>query len=522
MTDKKKPAARNILDDPQMDVPDLPPIVDDEVPDEDPSLYIQYVDETLDEPDREPGESEGSDLDMEVAEDLIEIQEGSWMGEEGDNPENDMGIPIDENDEGWAQEGSDDLLSMDDNWFEEESPSSILDDGGQDGPVEDGEIEPDRSGWEDLDEWEEEEDAPIEEVMDQLGIGLSPGDDDSLLMSMPDRARMVIESQFLGPLRGSPAAIDMTRDGPFVVGNGIFRAGADGMFHRSESSSSIQANSVCSTGNTIFIGTRRHGALVMSGSDGRMRPINGWNHPGTETDSGPVDTSFAIMGQKVGDRYQLIGCAKAGQIFMSADLGRTWSASLTEGSCLAACVVQGTTSVLVLESLAGKNRVIRSDDLLKWHQITLPADIAHAVGHGPTRLAACEGTILIAVDAPSVPLFCSMDNGDSWFESEATTRVTAMTLDPEDPGWIAAAAYRADDDLGMVRICRDGGRTWNTVLVTGRERHANEDDTNGKSKTVARGRVLDLAVVTDAGRTLYVVANEGVHKLTFSKHELEH
>ncbi len=509
MTDKKKPT-------------DLPPITDDEIHDEDPACYVQYVDETLDEPERKPGESEGSDLDMEVAEDLIEIQEGSWMNEEGDNLEKDMGIPIDENDESWTQEGSDDLLSMDDNWFEEESPSSILDDGGQNGPAEDGEIEPDRSGWENLDEWEEEEDAPIEEVMDQLGISFPPGDDDSLAISIPDRARMVIESQFLGPLLGSPAAIDMTRDGPLVVGDGIFRTGADGMFHRLESSPTIRANSVCSTGNTVFIGTKRHGALMMSDNDGRMRPINGWNHPGGETDSGLVDTSFAVMGQQVGDRYQLIGCARAGQIFMSTDLGRTWSAPLTEGSCLAACVVQGTTSVLVLESLAGKNRVIRSDNLAKWRQIPLPADIAHAVSHGPTRLAACEGTILIAVDAPSVPLFCSMDNGGTWFESEATTRVTAMALDPEDPGWIAAAAHRADDDLGMVRICRDGGRTWNTVLVTGRERHVSENDADGKSRTVAHGRVLDLAVVTDAGRTLYVVANEGVHKLTFSKHELEH
>ncbi len=505
MTDKKKPS-----------------ILDDEIHEKDPAIYVQYVDETLDEPDREPQESEGSDLDMEVAEDLIEISEGSWMGEEGDNPEKDIGIPVDENDEGWSQEGSDDLLSMDDNWFEEESPSSVLDDGGQDGPVEDGEIEPDQSAWEDLDEWDEDEDSSIEEVMDQLGIGLPTGDDDSLLISMPDRARMVTESQFLGPLLGSPAAIDVTRDGSLVVGDGVFRKGADGMFHRSESSTTIRANSVCSTRNAVFIGTVRHGALVMTGSDGRMRPINGWNHPGTETDSGPVDTSFAVMGQQVGDRYRLIGCAKAGQIFMSTDLGRTWSAPLTRGSCLTTCVVQGTTSVLVLENLEGKNRVIRSDDLVKWNQVPLPVDIAHAVSHGPTRLAACEGTILIAVDAPSVPLFCSMDNGGSWFESEATTRVTAMALDPEDPGWIAAAAYRADDDLGVVRICRDGGRTWNTVLVTGRERHADEDDVDEKGRTVRRGRVLDLAVVTNAGRTLYVVANEGVHKLTFSKHELEH
>ena len=93
MTDKKKPS-----------------ILDDEIHEEDPAIYVQYVDETLDEPDREPQESEGSDLDMEVAEDLIEISEGSWMGEEGDNPEKDMGIPVDENDEGWSQEGSDDLL----------------------------------------------------------------------------------------------------------------------------------------------------------------------------------------------------------------------------------------------------------------------------------------------------------------------------------------------------------------------------------------------------------------------------
>lgn len=522
MTDKKKPIARKILDDAPKDVSDLLPIVDDEVHADDPALYAQYLDETLDEPACEPKEAEGSDLEMEVSEDLIEIQEGSWMDEEGDNLEKDMGIPVDENDEGWAQEGSDDLLSMDDSWFAEESPSSILDDGGQEGPVEGGEIEPDRSGWEDLGEWEEEEDAQVEEVMERLGIGLSPGDDSSLLISMLDRAGMVIESQFLGPLRGAPAAIEVTGDGPLVVGDGIFRTGADGMFHRLESSPTVRADSVCSTGKTVFVGTSRHGALVMSGIDGLMRPINGWNHPGTDTDTGLVNTSFTVMGQPVGDRYRLIGCTKAGQIFMTTDLGRTWSAPLMKGSCLAACVVQGTTSVLVLENLAGKNRMIRSDDLAKWHQIPLPVDIAHAASHGPTRLAACEGTILIAVDAPSVPLFCSMDNGGSWFESEATTRVTAMALDPEDPGWIAAAAYRADDDLGIVRICRDGGRTWNTVLVTGRERCANEDGTGKKSRTVKHGLVLDLAVMTDAGRTLYVVAKEGVHKLTISKHELEH
>ena len=76
MTDKKKPIARKDLDDAPKEVSDLPPIVDDEVHADDPALYAQYLDETLDEPACEPKEAEGSDLEMEVAEDLIEIQEG--------------------------------------------------------------------------------------------------------------------------------------------------------------------------------------------------------------------------------------------------------------------------------------------------------------------------------------------------------------------------------------------------------------------------------------------------------------
>jgi hypothetical protein len=464
------------------------------------------------------------DEDQQIGDQLAHLEQDSWVddGDEGERVE--LDVEVEEEETAWSDEGADDVLALDDAWFVGPGDEAMVDDGGEEGPVDDEITSIDSSTWDDLgDDVEEEESEPVEEVMDRLGIAFPEAEREERERSSGPRVDrgVALERQFLGPIDGLVEAVAVSGGAVVGAGDGLFVLGADGMLHRAAERLSGQGNSICVHGDHTFVGTDTAGALRFGVRGQEATPINSWNAVwlGERQLDGRVTTSIRLAGQPVDDGFRLLGLTGEGQLFASLDLGRTWVGPLSAGKCLSVVAVDGTEEAVALIGGPGADpSLVVSADLQQWREIPTPPALSAAARTGEVRLAASELTILAAVEDRTAPLLCSLDRGQSWGEISALTGVTALAVDPGDPGWIAAATHDPDRDLGLVRISEDGGKIWRTAAITGRERSR-----RGRSgSTEIHGMVTCLIVDVGRTRRLFAVTGEGVHQIALARGGLTH
>lgn len=519
MTDKKKKSEPELdLDDLGVVVDDLPPLDGDAVDEADPADLADYLAdfEDGDAGDEEDGTADPA-ADEETAAELADL-EGSWIDDGVEAPAEELDLGVEEEETGWSGEDSGEVPTLEDEWFVEDGDPVIAEDGGEEGPLDDELTEIDSSTWDELgDDIDDDDLEPVEDVMDRLGIALPEEEVEE--RPRPDKVRVdrgvVHERQFLGPIGARIHAVAV--DGGAVVGagEGIFVLGADGMLHHASAEVAGYCGSVSVFGNHTFVGTEGAGAFRLGERDEDGTPINAWNTVWVagKPVMGRVTTSFEITGQPLDDGIRLLGRTGEGQLFASADLGLSWSGPLTDGKCLAAAAVEGSTAVIALVRGSGAaSRLVSSTDLVSWHRLETPALLEAVDQPGGARLAAADGTMLAAVDLPSAPLVCSFDGGQSWSERRELTDVTALAVDPGGTGWVAVATYDAERDLGLVRVSEDYGQSWKVAAVAGQEASAGgHRDAEGPY-----GRVTCLVIDVGRTRRLYVVAGEGAQRIVLS------
>jgi len=513
------PLAELIDDDP------LPPIADDAADEADPEELAGYLDAPVPDAAAPGGGDEPDEALDRIERELISIEEGSWIEESAgvelpDEPD----VAIDDDGGGWSGDRADEGPTLDDDWFEDEPAASAIGDGGEDGPLQDGRVEIDRSGWDDLEGWEEGEDEPIDAVMERLGISL-PGRDEPRRV-FQGRPSGEVESAFLGPDDGCVVSASTGGSRFVAVGDGVFLLGGDDTLHRLEVAHDLVGTSAVAYRELTFIGTARHGMLVMSGTGGRLRPMNGWNNLGMTRPprGGVVETPFFVDGQRFEGGFRLVGRDGSGQLFASVDLGATWTGPLSDGRCLAMTMVGGSEEVLAAMIIEGEPYLLRSRDLARWTEVPIPERMEPLIPSSPIRLAATARTLVVGAGGGDPRLFVSLDGGRSWREVEAPAGVDAVAVDPQDPAWIAMAAAPPEGAGHSVRVSRDGGILWKTVAVC-----CPQDDpptgeragVDGVAVEQASGWV-QLAVRPGPRRVLFLVTPAGVHRLSFSTRETSH
>ena len=362
--------------------------------------------------------------------------------------------------EGWADVG-DPSAPLDDPWFDEEDGGDELeDDGGAEGPI--GEAD---------DAFQDEDQEP--------------------------------DAQYLGPVRGRITGVAVVDGALLAAGDGLYRAGADGLLHRYDSEDEIDAVSVYAAGAAVFLGTERRGLLRAEGFDRAPTPFGVWLDPRCQTGRG-LSGAFTVFGERLEDRLRLTGITGERELLASEDGGNTWRGPLTERPCLAAAPWEGEASVLALVDEEGGPSLLRSDGQWAWRRVEAPCPIKSADRAAKISIAAAGGVIAVGSDRLGAPLYVSLDRGGRFAEILAVTGVTAIAVDAHEPGWIAAATWDPEEGTGAVRVSRDGGKTWRTAFETGR---ADE-----REEPVYRpGRVTWLAVVGDSCRRLVAVTGEGAY-----------
>jgi len=517
---KKKRDPDPDLDDLGSLVDDLPPLDGDAVDEADPEELADYLAD-FGEGAADADDEHVADLAaVEEAADELEDLEGTWADEITDAPRSDLDIEVEEEDEetAWSGSGAADTPDLDDDWFVDDEGGAVADDGGQEGPLDDELTEIDAADWDDLGDDLDDELEPVEDVMDRLGISFpeeEEADRRTGARTRVDRG-VVLERQFLGPRGARIEAVAVDGGAVIGAGDGVFALGADGMLHQTPAEIPGYCASICICRTHAFVGTDRSGAFRLSDRGLIAQPINGWNTVWVEGRPmmGRVTTSFAVAGHPVGDEIRVLGITGEGQVFASTDLGQSWSGPLTDGKCLGAAVVEGTGEVIALVGGGGAaSRLVASSDLESWRRLETPGPLAAVDQPGSVCLAAANGTLLAAVDAPGSPLHCSVDGGRTWSALTGVAGVTAVAVDPSGPGRIAAATYDSQQDLGLVRVSEDCGRSWQIAAVAGREPALGERSEHDGP----RGRVTCLVVDVGRTRRLYVVAGEGAQRIVLSR-----
>jgi hypothetical protein len=458
MSDREKDPPPDDLDPPDLELEQLPPIDDGDI--EPPCLddlgVIVGADETDDD-----GATGLDDLSADgFAQELGEFEGSAWADEIEGAAAFTSDAEFDEEDEGWA-EGGEAAAPLDDPWFDDDLDAEAAeDDGGAEGPI----AEPD----------------------DALG---EAGEDPEVL--------------YLGPVRGHVTGIAVVVGALLAVGDGLYRVGADGLLHRYDAEDEIDAVSVCTAGATVFVGTEQRGLLRAEGFDCAPAPFGVWldARRGVERE---LSGQFAVFGQRLEERFRLVGLTGEGELLASDDEGHTWRGPLAEQRCLAIAQWEGEASIVALVDDEEGPALLLWDGASAWRRLCAQCPVDVADRAAKVSIAAAGGVIVVGSDRPGVPLRVSMDRGESFSEVAAVTGVTAIAVDAHEPGWIAAATFDPDEGVGAVRVSRDGGKTWRTTFTTGRAEEREEP--------VRRpGRVTFLAVVGDDVRLLCAATGEGVY-----------
>jgi hypothetical protein len=406
-------------------------------------------------------------------------------------------------------DGADDPSALDDDWFDDgPEVEEAVDDGGADGPVgDDGEDALGAlagAGEQAFDEGEEEdEEAEERELLEAAAEMSADAGDAADAWGGGD-----LDVQYLGPVRGAVAGAAIVSGAALAAGDGLYRLGADGLLHRyDDEEEELGALTIAAVDEAVFIGTGERGVLRAVGFGRSLVQV--------EIPSAGEPFSCRVFAQRTSAGVRLVALTGGGRLFASDDLGRSFRGPLLEHRCLAALPVEGEESLLALVARGGEAELLESADLESWSRIALPEPVAALALDAPVSIAAGGGVLAIALDCPSPPLFTSIDKGASFNEIAAVKDVTALAVDGREPGWIAAATYRLEEDVGIVRTSRDAGATWRTAFVTGLAEEREEP-------CAERGRVVSLSVEGEDTRLLVAVAGDGVYTAELPERGVSH
>jgi hypothetical protein len=518
----------------QGDEEKLPPLDHDETVTPDPDTLVEYLDV---EPEGESfldlDDQPAAESDFLTDDAIVDTTAESWVTEADEVGRIEVTLDIDDQGDGWAEEGADSPVDLGDDWLvHEDEPSGIHEDGGAEGPVGD---EPfilghDAADLEPLD-GDDEDDAADEEILDamkRLGITLPDYGADEFSGKDQPGSDHLLERVFLGPENNTAVAGAFVSGSPIGVGDGLFVLGADGMLHTqvgSERLGPMKPTCVCVDDESIYVGTERGGALKTVDQGRNITPINSWYTlgltEGVDSSSNRLSTPFHLCGQNTDAGHRLVGLTAQGQLFYSHDQGRSWSNLRADGRCIQVALVGGTTDLIALvESREGEPLLYRSRDITEWRNLPLPTGIGTTLDAGKISIAANGDCIILARDAAQDAVHISLDCAESWISVETLARVTALAIDPVEPTWTVAATYEPGPGTGTVWISEDSGINWQAVFSTGEE----ETSPSGPGDSQARfaHRVTDLVI--DAGRVRRVMAVTpgGIYLATLTRPGVSH
>ncbi len=534
MSLKDKDPPKNAVEEIIIDDNALPPLDHDEIKETDPEELADLLDPKNEKESFLTEEGEESTGDEGVfAESLMDLDDDSWAEGEGEQRDAEVSVDIDDKDEGWSEKGAGGSFEFEGDWFiDDDNQAPVLNDDGAEGPAGEDiyDLDKERDNWDSLGDETDDEDHEEStlEVMDRLGITLPTFAKSELDSNVEVNLGLLVDSLFLGPKEGMVAAATFVQGSPIAVGDGLFVPGADGMLHpvlSAQRLAEMQATSICIHDKTLFIGTQCGGAVATKDRGVGFQTLNSWYTSGLASDSQTLpeqlSTSFGILGQHTEGGFRLFGCTGEGQLFLSMDRGASWRGPLIRGHCLDLSPVAGSSDLTALvDSQDHGIQLLRSRDLKKWDPLSLPDGFTLAVNKSTVCLAASTETMVIAAEDPEVDAYCSLDNGRTWGTIDGLKGVTALALDGEDPGWIAAAVHDESNNGGLLRISQDGGKHFKTVLKTG---EVDQDNPSKSVKEVNRdGRILDL--ILDVGRTHQVIAitQGGIYLVTLTRKGVSH
>ncbi len=524
---KRRPSAGN---DGELD---LPPQDGDDIQPANASELASYID-PLDEFEESFLEPESRPKTAEVVEDeqLVEAKDESWLDEEDQTLSiDDVELSVDDDSNLWSDDDQDDQSAIEGDWFveEDEELTAVRDEPVEADSGDDIELEADR-----LDEFsdlEADDESPsIEEVMAELDIELPFVGQEEVKPVIEVSSSRLLESHFLGPIDAVTTAAALVDGKPIGVGQGLFALGADGLLHQVPDSKSLadsMATSICSHQGVMFIGTQFGGAVITRDHGRTYETINNWHSLGfDEPDqqvNPPISTPFYLTGQPIGSGYRIIGRTGNGQLFVSDSEGQRWSGVAMPWHCLAVTPIKGTADVIALFESNKGAQLVRSTDLKEWKKLRLPDDFSQIAPHAPLSLDASNETIVIAADDSLSSLIRSLDGGETWTAIDAVRSATAVALDSENPGWIAAAVHQSMRNQGVVRISEDGGTSWQTALITcavDHEETALPPPTDDGDEGSGRVDALHIEI----GRTQQIIAVTpgGIYKTVLAHTRVQH
>lgn len=493
---------------------DLPPITDDEVDVPSPETLSDYLDEISDGVAEQVDDASDVSGGLEYVEkELASLEEGSWLEDVAVGYPTEAEVDVEEVLESWSEEGAVHDMTLENDWFVEADDQIPDSDGGEEGPLVEDSIEIDRSGWEDLDGWDDQEDEPVEQAMERLGISI--GEEEEIRGSDSAAFHRGVEFQFLGPLDGTAVSLSAQGENLVAVGDGVYLMGADGLMHNILTTPEITGTSATGYREMTFIGTRRHGVMVMVGTDPRLRSLNDWYSLDMDEPlkAGTIETAFTVMGQRFEGGFRLLGADGSGRLFESRNAGTTWRGPLPRGRCVGITAVGDTDDVAGIFIEDGTPGLAMSRDLDTWTSVPIPSRLRELLADGRSSIAAATGTIAVAPLRSDAGIFITLDGGESWREAGVVLGGTAVAVDPQDPSWLAVAGRDPSTGNCAVRVSGDGGFLWNTALVL--------DEDHGEDLEVGR-IVWQLALVPGKSRTLYVVETGGIHQISMSTAHTSH
>jgi len=198
--------------------------------------------------------------------------------------------------------------------------------------------------------------------------------------------------------------------------------------------------------------------------------------------------------------------AVSGELWKSADQGRSWSPVLQTKSGISAVVAgPGGTREVYVATLRCAGQVLRSTDGgATWTELQhgLPALPVTGLAIAPGT-AGRPATIYAGISRNG--LYASTDGGAAWRQLDSSygnLELKGLDVDAADPATVYAAYRWSPDEPFQVRISRDGGVTWHAGgLLMGESPPIGGVDFIVLGSTLYAAAEIDLAASSDRGMT---------------------
>jgi hypothetical protein len=124
--------------------------------------------------------------------------------------------------------------------------------------------------------------------------------------------------------------------------------------------------------------------------------------------------------------------------------------------------------------------------------------------------------VLSSATDPTIPLFRTLDNGETWTAIEGIFDVTALAIDPEDPDFLVVGTFAKNREAARIQVSHDSGESWQTVLTIRPHRPGASEDPEDAC------RVQELVVASGKTRKVLVRTNQGVYLVRLTRSDLAH